>query len=77
MIAEPSQCLRCRGTMEPGLVLDNAYASAERQTWVDGTPGHSIWVGVKTKGHRKLSVVTFRCERCGYLESYANDDVSK
>ena len=76
-MSETSPCVRCQGTMEPGLLLDNAYLSSERQTWVEGAPGHSFWTGVKTKGHRKLSVVTYRCDRCGYLESYANVDDSR
>jgi hypothetical protein len=38
---------------------------------VEGRPEASIWTGLKIKGKRRIPVWTFRCEACGYLESYA------
>ncbi|BAH40699.1 MAG TPA: hypothetical protein DGD08_18540 [Gemmatimonas aurantiaca] len=60
--------------MEQGFLLDRGHANAsQEQEWVQGEVERSIWVGIKTKGREKLPVRTFRCPRCGYLESYANE----
>ena len=51
--------------MEAGYVVDEGYGTrtvaAER----------SMWTGLKTRGKDKLDITTFRCRRCGFLESYA------
>ena len=39
--------------------------------WIEGAPEKSFWIGIKTRGRRKLKIETWRCGRCGYLESYA------
>lgn len=71
----PKECIRCRGSMEPGFVLDRGHHStAGTQDWVEGEPERSFWTGVKTKGKEKFPVRTFRCARCGYLEAYAIQD---
>jgi hypothetical protein len=38
---------------------------------VEGLPERSFWKGLSLKNRRVLMVVSFRCESCGYLESYA------
>ena len=74
MIA-PKECLRCRGPMEPGFLLDRHHHSqAGTQQWIEGEPERSFWTGIKTRGKEKVPVRTFRCERCGYLEAYASED---
>jgi hypothetical protein len=66
------QCLRCKGPMELGFVLDRGHHnSAAEQTWIEGEPEKSFWTGIKTKDREKHAIETYRCERCGYLESYA------
>jgi hypothetical protein len=68
----PNKCLRCGGPMEAGFVLDRGHHStAATQDWIEGTPERSFWTGIKTKGKEKHGVRSFRCERCGLLESYA------
>ena len=58
--------------MEEGVILDaGAYGSLDVGKWVEGSPVRSIWTGLKVSGKEKLDVTTFRCRRCGYLESYA------
>jgi hypothetical protein len=39
--------------------------------WMEGNPEKSFWTGLKTTGRQRYSVMTYRCERCGFLESYA------
>lgn len=74
----PSECLRCKGSMSPGLVVDRGNSNEGIvQQWVEGTPDRSFWTGLKTKGRESYSVHTYRCDRCGYLESYATESVDK
>ena len=64
-------CLRCSGTMEPGYIVDEGYGTYGTGKWVEGAPERSIWTGLKLRGKAKKDVTTYRCRRCGYLESYA------
>lgn len=67
-------CLRCQSAMEQGFLLDRGHANAtQEQEWVQGEVERSWWVGIKTKGRERHAVHTFRCPRCGYLESYAGE----
>ena len=59
--------------MEQGFVADKAaYSMPETQEWVEGAPERSFWSGLKMKDREVLPVMTYRCEKCGYLESYAS-----
>jgi hypothetical protein len=58
--------------MEAGFTIDTgAYGSMALPKWARGEPEKSIWTGLKVRGKDPLDVVTYRCRRCGYLESYA------
>ena len=59
--------------MEPGYTVDNGYGKSTVAQWVAGEPETSLWMGggLKLRGKDKLDVTTYRCRRCGYLESYA------
>ena len=58
--------------MESGFVADkNDHNSFATQAWVEGVPERSFWSGLKITNREVFVVSTFRCERCGYLESYA------
>jgi DNA gyrase inhibitor GyrI len=62
--------------MSEGFVLDLAHANAKvQQKWVKGEPVKSFWFGIKTSDRESFHVRTYRCDRCGYLESYAKDSV--
>ena len=73
MIADSAPtCPHCKTTMEPGFVADRGHGdSLSEQKWVEGTAEKSFWRGLKTKGRDAYAVTTFRCDRCGCLESYA------
>ena len=69
------ECPRCRGPMEAGYVADKGHGDMlKRQEWIAGEPEKSIWHGLKTKGRERHPLRTFRCTRCGYLESYAKPE---
>ena len=57
--------------MEEGYVLDRGHGNAKNpSSWIEGAPQRA-WYGIRTKGHDKHKVRSFRCTKCGYLESYA------
>lgn len=58
--------------MEAGFLMDRGHYDSKRVSeWVEGEPESSFWHGLKTSDRKVLKVVVFRCESCGYLESYA------
>ena len=57
--------------METGYIVDEGYGTRTVAKWVSGEPERSIWTGLKMRGKEKLDVASYRCRRCGYLESYA------
>jgi hypothetical protein len=60
--------------MSEGFVIDHGDANrVGQQNWVEGQPERSLWLGIKTKGREKYTITTWRCDKCGYLESYAQD----
>ena len=66
-----SQCPKCQSSMTEGVVIDNTYGSRGVSSWLEGAPVKSIWVGLKLGGKKPIETKTFRCNRCGFLESYA------
>lgn len=66
-------CPRCGGSMEPGFVVDHTYGAVAKSEWASGEPKYSQWSGMRMKGRQRYNVLTYRCMRCGALESYAHD----
>jgi predicted nucleic-acid-binding Zn-ribbon protein len=67
------ECPRCRaGKMSEGFMLDRGESNSRNvQKWIEGEPERSFWLGLQTKGREAFEITTWRCDRCGYLESYA------
>lgn len=58
--------------METGFVIDVGYGKTAVPKWAAGEPVRSFWSsGLNLRGKEQLPVTTYRCRRCGYLESYA------
>ena len=74
MSDRPLECGKCGRDMEPGYLLDYTHGATAQSTWVEGPPVRSIWTWMNLKGREKLKVTTWRCTKCGYLESYARDE---
>ena len=75
-MSETLKCAKCGSSMEEGFTLDLGHANTPKAAaWVSGPPERafeqSFWMGTKLKGKGKRQICTFRCTRCGYLESYA------
>ena len=67
------ECPDCHGEMVAGFILDTGAQLGPR--WLEGRPEISIWAGVKAKGKECRLVVTYRCQGCGLLRSYATSEV--
>ena len=67
------QCPKCNSEMAVGYLFDAfGYDVGKQSTWVEGMPARSWLSGLmKTRGRTTLRVQTYRCARCGYLESFA------
>jgi hypothetical protein len=58
--------------MTEGFVPDVTHSGGNAvATWVEGAPEKSFWTGVKLGKKSKYPIQTWRCSRCGFLESYA------
>jgi hypothetical protein len=57
--------------MSEGFLRDHTYGASMVTEWVAGPPERSLWGGVKTGDRTHLRVTVYRCDLCGYLESYA------
>jgi DNA-directed RNA polymerase subunit RPC12/RpoP len=68
------KCAKCGTRTEEGFIVDNTYGSRLQSSWVEGPPDRSRWTGVKVRGRVVLPITSYRCPKCGYLESYATSD---
>jgi len=59
--------------MDEGFIIDETHGTMKSQMWAQGAPEYSFWFGLKLSGKKRLDVSTYRCGRCGYLESYADE----
>jgi predicted nucleic-acid-binding Zn-ribbon protein len=72
-----NRCPKCSTTMEQGFILDRTHGAVLAAEWVAGVPDRSIWTGIRNLRKRPLyQVMTHRCPKCGFVESYANDPVT-
>ena len=66
------ECPNCGVAMEDGFMIDRGHANAASQSqWAEGIPERSWWQGVRLKGKDRIPTITYRCPRCGLLQSYA------
>lgn len=64
-------CVKCSGSMSEGFVIDQGdYGAKSVSNWHDNPPERH-WYGLKTSKKNQRPIATYRCNRCGYLESYA------
>lgn len=76
MIGDEKMCPDCKSSMVEGFILDISDGNRLVPRWLKGRPEKSAWMGVKASGKECRTVVSFRCEQCGLLRSYATDEVS-
>ena len=72
MSTEQTRCPKCGGGMAQGFVVDvHQYGSRRISSWVEGAPQKSFWFGTTAPDMNGLPIGTFRCQNCGFLESFA------
>ncbi len=57
--------------MEQGFIVDCTEGGKVVSHWLAGKPEFGYFGGLKTRERVQHPVTTFRCQKCGYLESYA------
>ena len=57
--------------MDVGLMPDRAKGGLEQPTWIKGAADKGFFGKIKEHDRERLAVVTFRCPKCGHLESFA------
>lgn len=67
------KCLRCDGALEKGFILDKGHSNITSQaSWASGAPSKTFWrLTAVQKGARMIPIVSYRCKKCGRLESFA------
>jgi len=74
MIAESLSCYRCQGTSTLGMLVE--HYPPHQMRWVSGAArsGRAARFFGEGSGDRdRYRVVTYRCTRCGALESFAQE----
>lgn len=66
------KCVKCGGSMTKGFVMELPTGRQAVTTWVEGEIEKSFWTGIKFIKKRQIPIATYCCEKCGYLESYAD-----
>jgi hypothetical protein len=62
--------------MDAGFIPDEYRDRNEVTVWVQGEAERNAQTGaIELGGSRMWRVVTYRCSNCGYLESYARDEI--
>lgn len=57
--------------MDSGFILDVTDSATHQAQWAEGEAKKSFWFGVRVPRDERHLVTTYRCSKCGYLESYA------
>lgn len=66
------KCLKCAADMKQGYVLEFGDGNVRSESkWIAGPPEKSFFSGVNVADREQYPIESFRCVRCGYLESYA------
>ncbi len=66
-------CPKCNGAMQDGFMVEYRQGTANPfiTRWAAGPPVKRSWWRSNTPAENQIPIITFRCIRCGFLESYA------
>ena len=68
-------CPKCQGEMVQGYVRDFTPLGVSVSEWNAGPPRKAGLAGHLIKDSPSvIPIVTFRCQSCGFLESYAREE---
>jgi len=63
-------CSKCQGSMSIGFIVTEKSGTNAVSNWSKGAPDKRWW-GIKLGKKAQYEIQTWRCGRCGFLESYA------
>ena len=63
----PPKCAKCGGDMRERFVP----GSADAARWIPALPEVNFMGATRIEGKEQHFIVTFRCNKCDYLDSYA------
>jgi len=67
-----SKCPKCGAEMMEGFLLEHRVPVR----WITGKPERSTLGDIKAHGREQRQVESYRCVGCGYLESYAQTEIT-
>ena len=70
------RCGKCGGEMTEGFLIDNQRQAVRGVQWAEGAPSYWFLDVLRMKGRTRLPVESWRCRKCGLLESFAPDRTS-
>jgi hypothetical protein len=68
----PNRCLKCTGDMVEGYLKPSRWGVPWPE-WVSGVPLRGFFNDLRESERDIRRVRTYRCIRCGFLESYASE----
>ena len=68
-------CPKCQGEMAQGYVHDFTPVGVGISQWNAGPPKKAFSAGI-LDAPSHIPIGTFRCQSCGFLESYAREEVA-
>ena len=71
MMERNIKCPKCQRAMQKEYIPDATYGGVVLGTWVEGEVETGFLGAIKLKGKTRRTITTYRCNSCGYLESYA------
>ena len=71
----PTNCPDCGGALEAGTLVDYGRSGARTSEWAEGPLEASVWTG-GVKNERRLAVTAYRCQACGLLRFYADQEAT-
>ena len=72
MAETKSKCVKCGGSMEAGyLPGPGPYSLSMTGRWIKGRPVTTPRISARAPAGKALTITTWRCKDCGYLESFA------
>ena len=72
MTDDKLQCSKCNGEMVQGFVPDYTRGGILVADWHAGQPKKSFWTSTKNPSAEGVPLGAFRCQKCGFLEFYAD-----
>ena len=66
-------CPKCDTDIERGFSADY-HEDIALHSWMRGTPKQNWFGNVKLSQKDMIPIATFRCTKCGFLESYARPE---